>query len=184
MAHQIIVKLLQNATNILYVSGIDSKQQLMQKFTPVYYYRNSIITEASAHRLVQDIQLDGINSYRIELIAIYIFIHIVYFDVSGAAHGDDIPYLWYCSDVNFPTDHDDPFVIVRDRVTRMWTNFAKYSNPTPNGTDDRLLNITWPISGSAGYHLEINNELTVGERPIDSTIEKIQNNFNSYIFNL
>ncbi|KAK0157091.1 hypothetical protein PV327_011406 [Microctonus hyperodae] len=51
-------------------------------------------------------------------------------------------------------------------MTRMWTNFAKYSNPTPMGKHDLLLNVTWPISGFYGNHLEINNTLTVVEKDV------------------
>lgn len=43
-----------------------------------------------------------------------------------------------------------------------------FRNPTPDGAADPILNITWPASGSSGLHLEIGQELSVGERPVDA----------------
>lgn len=132
----------------MYASPIDSKTQFLGKYNPVYYYRISVTPDASLHK-ERGLKL-----------------------IKGAAHGDDISYLWHTSLYNFPTNPLDPFVITRDRMTRMWTNFAKYSNPTPLGKSDLLLNVTWPVSGIYGNHLEINNTLFVGKRPINLITKK------------
>nr|UZH45661.1 carboxylesterase 27 [Meteorus pulchricornis] len=148
--HELMAETITNITDILYTSPIDTKQRLMQVFTPVYYYKISIAPEESYHKY------RGVPM------------------LSGAAHGDDVPYIWHTPIFPSLTDPDDSFVMTRNRLTRMWTNFAKFSDPTPLGTDDLLLNVTWPVSGPHGFHLEINHQLTVGTRPIDSITKKIQ----------
>ncbi|XP_057325393.1 juvenile hormone esterase-like isoform X2 [Microplitis mediator] len=146
-----IDQIIQNLTDAYYVSAIDTKQQLMQKYVPVYYYRNSIISSMSRHKSVLGISIDG------------------------SAHADDLPYIWHVSNFKYPTDPQDPFNINRDKLVRMWTNFAKYSNPTPLGTKDQILNVTWTVSGSEGYHLEINQDyLAMGPRPVDENVKKFQ----------
>ncbi|KAK0088946.1 hypothetical protein PV325_010134 [Microctonus aethiopoides] len=154
---EIIDKSIANVTEVLYASPIDSKIQLLRKYNPVYYYRISVTPDASLHK-ERGLKL-----------------------IKGAAHGDDIAYLWHMSLYNFPTNPVDPFVITRDRMTRMWTNFAKYSNPTPLGKSDLLLNVTWPVSGIYGNHLEIDNTLFVSERPINSITKKIETAYFPYL---
>ncbi|XP_044007769.1 juvenile hormone esterase-like isoform X2 [Aphidius gifuensis] len=105
---------------------------------------------------------------------------------AGVAHGDDLIYLFYPKIYKVPLDPTNKFSIVRKQMVRMFTNFAKYSNPTPNETDN-LLNITWPVSGVEGVHLKIGNELKViNSRPINDNIkilEKYQNNCTLKIMN-
>ncbi|XP_049771626.1 esterase FE4-like [Schistocerca cancellata] len=55
----------------------------------------------------------------------------------GAAHADDASYLFFSSDLDPTSDG----AIIRDQMTAMWANFAKYDNPTPEQTS--LLTETW-----------------------------------------
>lgn len=51
------------------------------------------------------------------------------------------------------------------RLTKLWTNFAKYGNPTPKGADN-LLNVLWkPVGRNRLNYLNIDMELSVGENP-------------------
>ena len=50
--------------------------------------------------------------------------------VIGANHGDDILYVW--NYMNLPMDGDD--VAVSDIMTKAWTDFATYGDPTPPGS--------------------------------------------------
>lgn len=51
------------------------------------------------------------------------------------------------------------------RLTKLWTNFAKYGNPTPQGVDD-LVNIEWEQVGKNGLnYLNIDRELSLGVNP-------------------
>lgn len=56
--------------------------------------------------------------------------------------------------------------ITRKRVVKMWTNFAKYGNPTPN-PDDSLLQVTWdPVENKNQLHyINIGTEITKGKNP-------------------
>nr|AQY62738.1 carboxylesterase [Pieris rapae] len=54
----------------------------------------------------------------------------------------------------------------RDRCVKMWTNFAKYGNPTPTDNDE-LLQITWDsVENEKRLNfLSINSDLTKGRNP-------------------
>ncbi|CAG9559921.1 unnamed protein product [Danaus chrysippus] len=57
-------------------------------------------------------------------------------------------------------------ITTRKRVVRLWTNFAKYGNPTPD-ENDPLLQITWdPVENEEKLnYLSIGSELTKGRNP-------------------
>ncbi|XP_014300470.1 juvenile hormone esterase isoform X2 [Microplitis demolitor] len=150
-----INQLVQNLTDLLYTSAFDMKQKMMQQYTRIYYYRNTMNTNVSYHKIYNGV------------------------DVEGASHGDDMLYLWHNSHINLPSDPHHPYNIGRYRLIKLWTNFAKYSNPTPLGNDDPLLNVTWTESGPGGYYLDIsNNGLTMMQtRPINDNIKNIQQDY-------
>ncbi|CAB3258992.1 unnamed protein product [Arctia plantaginis] len=61
----------------------------------------------------------------------------------GACHGDETGYMLKSDKLTGPISKTD--AIVRDRMTTMWTNFAKYGNPTPKL--DHLIPTKWePIT--------------------------------------
>ncbi|XP_053600205.1 juvenile hormone esterase-like [Plodia interpunctella] len=82
-----------------------------------------------------------------------------------AAHGDELAYLFDMSAIPNPTAEDQ---LVIDRMTTLWTNFVKYSDPTPELTD--LITTKWtPITeGSSQNYLEISSELSAKTRPYSS----------------
>ncbi|CAG9791743.1 unnamed protein product [Diatraea saccharalis] len=84
-------------------------------------------------------------------------------DVVGAVHADEISYLFDSFYYVKPPSADDQLII--DRITTLWTNFAKYGNPTPDATE--LLPVIWtPITKNSLHHyLDINSELYMGVRP-------------------
>lgn len=50
-----------------------------------------------------------------------------------------------------------------NRMVKLWTNFARYSDPTPTEED---MGIKWmPIGKNCPYFLDINKTLTVGSDP-------------------
>ncbi|XP_065091095.1 esterase E4-like [Ochlerotatus camptorhynchus] len=61
--------------------------------------------------------------------------------VAGASHGDDIFYLFRSKMLPQLAETSDECYI-RKTMVRMWTNFAKYSDPTPD-RDDQLLPFKW-----------------------------------------
>ncbi|XP_049801831.1 esterase E4-like isoform X2 [Schistocerca nitens] len=74
----------------------------------------------------------------------------------GAAHADDIPYLFRFGLRN-PSPPNSVEGRVIARMTKLWTNFAKTGNPTPGG--DEIIPVSWPaVSADHCQHLEITND--------------------------
>ncbi|XP_063823886.1 juvenile hormone esterase-like [Ostrinia nubilalis] len=84
-------------------------------------------------------------------------------NIGGAAHADEIGYLFDISLYEETPTDDDQRVI--DQMTTLWTNFAKYGNPTPEISE--LLPFEWtPIKKGSPYHyLDLGSELKMGTRP-------------------
>lgn len=81
----------------------------------------------------------------------------------GAVHADDIPYLFSVSRIPaviLPSNHAN---VVRSRMVRLWTNFAKFGNPTP--TTDALITAIWPRLTSNMEFLDIGHNLVPGTNP-------------------
>ncbi|KAJ8713351.1 hypothetical protein PYW07_013721 [Mythimna separata] len=76
---------------------------------------------------------------------------------TGAAHADDTAYVIQIEPLRNLTQDD---VTVRNRINTLWTNFAKYSNPTP--ITSALLPVYWPpYSTSEQFFMVINKELSL-----------------------
>ncbi|XP_035774123.1 LOW QUALITY PROTEIN: neuroligin-4, Y-linked-like [Anopheles albimanus] len=90
--------------------------------------------------------------------------------IPGAIHADDLCYLFEPKSLVVgeipPTSHA---ITVRNRMLRLWTNFAKYGNPTPT-VDPLLQNINWsPIAGgTVNVALNIEQNLVPGPNPVAS----------------
>nr|UUB32755.1 carboxylesterase COEA4 [Dendroctonus rhizophagus] len=83
-------------------------------------------------------------------------------------HGEDDRYIWRVSSSTF-TNYDlskypAQDVLVHDRLITLWSNFAKYLNPTPNSTD-LLQNVLWPTMSNTFHYLDIGNDLVVRVDP-------------------
>ncbi|CAH2089922.1 unnamed protein product [Euphydryas editha] len=72
----------------------------------------------------------------------------------GATHADDIFYLF--QQPLIPSFFENNMI---DRLTTMWTNFAKYGDPTPKASD--LLPVKWlPTNKSSPHSLIIDREFS------------------------
>ncbi|XP_068972710.1 esterase FE4-like [Bombus flavifrons] len=87
---------------------------------------------------------------------------------SGASHVDDIAYLLYLP--RCKTDNPDPPTvgtkdrITLERMTRMWTNFARTGDPT--SVKDEFVNVDWkPATTKELCHLKIDDELQLLSLP-------------------
>ncbi|XP_039231071.1 juvenile hormone esterase isoform X1 [Drosophila yakuba] len=60
----------------------------------------------------------------------------------GVCHGDELGYLFKFGFFNLSLDPKSMEVQVKNRMVRMWTNFAKYGSPTPD-TEDPVLTTKW-----------------------------------------
>ncbi|KAJ8968659.1 hypothetical protein NQ314_002182, partial [Rhamnusium bicolor] len=104
-------------TDDQFVRPIHDYVSLLAKYAPLYYYRFSYEGKLG---------VDGKTR-----------------EIKGVSHGEELPYFWRRSS-NIP-DPSDSDLITRQRLIRLWTNFAKTSNPTPK-QDELLQNIIWPTS--------------------------------------
>lgn len=102
---------------------------------------------------------------------------------SGAAHADDLAYL-FTNMLSAPTLEEGSLgtTTVR-RMVKLWTNFARTGNPTPEA--DPLLNVNWdPIRSEDMKLLNIEDRLEMCENPdIDRAKmwESLEEKFSSYI---
>ncbi|XP_072946635.1 bile salt-activated lipase-like [Epargyreus clarus] len=80
----------------------------------------------------------------------------------GASHSDDLGYLFDLPTLTGTPTAEDQVII--DRITTLWTNFAKYGDPTPTTTD--LFPVRWlPVTRDSLNYLNLTNPLAVSTRP-------------------
>ncbi|XP_035735758.1 esterase E4-like isoform X1 [Vespa mandarinia] len=144
-------QIIKTATEITQISPINYKQKLMAKFDdPIYYYRYDFFYNKSLHKILFGIDMDG------------------------AGHGDELEMIFYSDLSQVNPNAKNKMTLLQKRMTRMWANFIKYGNPTPNGTNDTLLNVVWPNSKESGKMLWLNDDLEIHERYKSQDITMIE----------
>ncbi|XP_047993626.1 esterase FE4-like [Leguminivora glycinivorella] len=84
------------------------------------------------------------------------------FDIKGKSvcHCDDLPYLFSTEKVKAPLTSEATQLI--QNMTKLWTNFAKFGDPTP----DSSLGVKWPaFDPKKEQYLIIGNDLVVASHP-------------------
>ncbi|XP_066251788.1 juvenile hormone esterase-like [Euwallacea similis] len=106
---------------------------LQSEFSNVYFYEFSFVGTLSAERL----KIPGCGK---------------------VAHGDEVGYLFNISATPIETEAD---YLTRSRLVKLWTNFAKTKNPTPEDDSAELLqNVTWePLDKDNLQYLDIGENL-------------------------
>ncbi|GJQ72647.1 hypothetical protein Trydic_g1309 [Trypoxylus dichotomus] len=98
-------------------------------------------------------------------------------DTIGASHTDEMKYL-FNTNYNDATDE-----IIRTCITSLWSNFAKFLNPTPAGTNV-CGGITWTAMGPpdrrTSYYLDIDRTVTTGQNPNQDEMNFWQGLFKEY----
>ncbi|KAJ3620290.1 hypothetical protein MTP99_004255 [Tenebrio molitor] len=101
-------------------------------------------------------------------------INVHYDGAENVGHGEELRYLFCsgngCDDSIYPEND----LITRNRLIKLWTDFAKYQNPTPEPSEI-LQNITWPLlSTDEGdfLYLDINTDLQIKNHPKEDTYSK------------
>ncbi|CAG9764252.1 unnamed protein product [Ceutorhynchus assimilis] len=84
-------------------------------------------------------------------------------------HGEDDRYIWKVKSSSFDNGDLSKFPeadrITHERIITLWTNFAKYLNPTP-AASDLLQNISWPKVESGNFqYLDIDTDLVIRKDP-------------------
>ncbi|PZC81284.1 hypothetical protein B5X24_HaOG200158 [Helicoverpa armigera] len=90
---------------------------------------------------------------------------------NSTGHSSELPFLFRIKMPELCKGSRDSRV-TRRRVIKMWTNFAKFGNPTPD-EDDPLLSITWdPVENKDRLnYLSIGSELTKGRNPFQARMK-------------
>lgn len=146
-----IQKEIDSFTDSYFLSGIYTtlRARLAASRSPIYFYRFSMNTTLN---LVKNINPKTAKR-------------------DGASHADDVFYLFkeHSAPPIKPGSIEDQCV---DRMVKMWTNFAKYGDPTPKKHLDSTLNVKWPAAKIGALHyLEIGNTLNLGKMPDKDRIE-------------
>ncbi|XP_073951803.1 esterase FE4-like [Choristoneura fumiferana] len=88
----------------------------------------------------------------------YLKLSLGFDDSEGACHGDELLYIFDAMFWPFKIDDEDKLMI--ERMTGMWTNFAKYGDPTPEKTES--LPIKWyPSSKGKIKFLHIDKNMSM-----------------------
>ncbi|CAG4935235.1 unnamed protein product [Parnassius apollo] len=98
------------------------------------------------------------------------------FGVTGTAHLDDLMYLFDAKKFNIKVDISSSTYKMIQQTCTLFTNFAKFGNPTP----DSSLGAIWPEYNEAtGAYLDIGEKLTPGEA-LDAEYLKFWNSIYEY----
>ncbi|XP_018571949.2 esterase FE4-like [Anoplophora glabripennis] len=83
----------------------------------------------------------------------------------GACHSDELSYLFKNGLTPEDIEPKSPEYVGIKRMIKLWTNFVKYGNPTPN-EQNNLLSTSWkPLESSRFNYLDIGEELVMKTDP-------------------
>ncbi|XP_061714552.1 juvenile hormone esterase-like [Cydia pomonella] len=95
-------------------------------------------------------------------------------------HADDLAYFFPLKGFNLSVDPDSNTFKMIDNVTKLWTNFAKCGDPTP----DASLGVRWPEYTTDGEEfLEIDQELTTSSAVMKDEVELYEDIFSKHLPN-
>ncbi|KAI4465583.1 carboxylesterase [Holotrichia oblita] len=95
----------------------------------------------------------------------------------GVGHAEELHYLF--TRITSPPVLSAPEALTRARMIKLWTNFAKFSNPTPD--EDRLLqNVKWRKIDKNLNYLDINENLIASVNPHHDQYTFWMNLFSNY----
>lgn len=139
----------QYLTDVLFAAGIDYQNRLHseRQGNPIFYYMFSF---------------DG----SLNLVKTLLFLT----EFEGAAHGDDLFYMFSMTRFPPPLLPTNSAINTRRRMVRMWSNFAKFSDPTPT-TDLIVITQRWTRIMGAQEFLEIGDGLSFGRFPLRERME-------------
>ncbi|XP_013137128.1 PREDICTED: carboxylesterase 5A-like [Papilio polytes] len=96
----------------------------------------------------------------------------------GATITDELCYLHLCTRIkkNYiklrKLLSEQPDMKVLKNMVRLWTNFAKHRNPTPDLSDDLLKDFTWqPHNKEKNNYLHINKKLRMKQNPMGERVK-------------
>ncbi|XP_038219848.1 esterase E4-like isoform X2 [Zerene cesonia] len=113
---------------------------------PIYYYKFDYVGELNwTNKLLQTLGL------------------------KRAGHTDELGYL-FRNDSQADVQATPQDLEMRERMLRLWTNFAKSGNPTPE--ENHYITVSWlPVTKDNLYYLKLGNELSLGTNPDKEKME-------------
>ncbi|CAB3255048.1 unnamed protein product [Arctia plantaginis] len=97
---------------------------------------------------------------------------------SVVSHGDDLAYLFPIKHLSSKVDQESESFQLISTVTKLWTNFAKYGNPTP----DKSLGVEWkPYTLQNQEYLDLGNKLVMDTIPEKEELEFWDSIFKEYL---
>ncbi|XP_037955973.1 venom carboxylesterase-6-like [Teleopsis dalmanni] len=108
-------------TDLMFLQGIRKTARFHARYSnaPVYMYRFSF---------------DG---------ALGLYKRMLGISRPGVCHGDEMGYLFKFGFFNLSLDPRSKEVLVKNRMVRMWTNFAKFGTPTLDDNADTMITTAW-----------------------------------------
>ncbi|CAB3234694.1 unnamed protein product [Arctia plantaginis] len=95
-------------------------------------------------------------------------------------HGDDLAYLFPLKSFLEKVDIKSETFRMINKVGKLWTNFAKYGNPTP--TSDESVEVEWkPFTLEKQEYMDIGATLKVDSEPEKEEIEFWERIFKKYL---
>ncbi|XP_067618115.1 carboxylic ester hydrolase isoform X2 [Eurosta solidaginis] len=147
-------------TDLMFLQGIRKTARNHAKFgkAPVYMYRFSY---------------DG---------ALGLYKRMLGISRAGVCHGDELGYLFKFGFFNLNLDPRSTEILVKNRMVRMWTNFAKYGNPTPQDDVDNMLTTKWAPINPQTVMEDINYLDISGNMKMRSNPEAERQHFWDYMY--
>ncbi|KAJ3652656.1 hypothetical protein Zmor_018603 [Zophobas morio] len=108
-----------------------------------------------------------------------------YDGAESVGHNAEIPYLFCTGNGCDGSQYPEADEVTRQRLIKIWTDFAKYRNPTPEPSE-LLQNITWPLvsaDGSDFYYLDIDENLEIKNHPKEDTYSRWTELYDSLDYN-
>ncbi|CAH0586799.1 unnamed protein product [Chrysodeixis includens] len=90
------------------------------------------------------------------------------YGIYGSAHTEDLLHLFYQKDLDLPFERNSKEYKIIQLLVTVFTNFAKYGNPTP----DSSLGVIWPqFDNTSLAFVNITDELEVGSAPDEEHVQ-------------
>ncbi|KAI4457134.1 carboxylesterase [Holotrichia oblita] len=122
-------------SDLYFVINIIETAELASKYTDVFLYELSFLSQLG----------NPLRPYTI-----------------GVGHAEDLNYLF--TRITSPPVITTPEALTQARMIKLWTNFAKFGNPTPD-EDELLQNVKWRKIDENLNYLDIGENLNVSVNP-------------------
>ncbi|XP_067007341.2 carboxylic ester hydrolase [Anabrus simplex] len=126
-------------SDLMFLNGVETMvtQQAAVSSAPIYYYQ---------------FKFDGDLGFVKKFVGAS--------DLPGACHGDDLGYLFHMDLFDLNAEPNSPEDKMRKKMVKLWTNFAKNGNPTPELDAD--ITVRWtPYTVTNPCYLEIDSKLSL-----------------------